>query len=214
MKIHGSPTIGNPRRVAIFLAEKGLEIPFVPVDLYSHEHRGAAFLEKNPIGLVPVLELDDGTFISETMTICRYLEELHPEPSILGRDPLDRAIRDMWQRRIEFGFYMAIRAYYRHCFEPARVLEPVQVAEWGELNRDIAERDLRVLDPQLAENEFVAGPDFSAADITLVMSLQGTSATGFRIPEDCPNVERWYSEVVLRPSVVATEPRRGNPARG
>jgi glutathione S-transferase len=206
MKIHGSPEIGNPRRVAIFLAEKGLEIPFVPVDLYSHEHRGPAFLAKNPLGLVPVLELDDGTFISETMTICRYLEELHPEPSILGRDALDRAIRDMWQRRIEFGFYMAIRAYYRHCFESARVLEPVQIAEWGELNRTLAVQALRVLDPQLAENEFVAGSDFSAADITLVMSLQGTAATGFRIPEDCSHVERWYAEVTQRPSVVATAP--------
>jgi glutathione S-transferase len=206
MKIHGSPQIGNPRRVAIFLAEKGLEIPFVPVDLYSHEHKDPAFLAKNPVGLVPVLELDDGTFVSETMTICRYIEELHPEPSILGRDPLDRAIRDMWQRRIEFGFYLAIRAYYRHCFEPARVLEPVQIAEWGELNRTLAVQALRVLDPQLAENEFVAGADFSAADITLVMSLQGTAATGFRIPEDCPHVERWYAEVVQRPSVVATAP--------
>lgn len=206
MKIHGSPTIGNPRRVAIFLAEKGLEIPFVPVDLYSQEHRTETFLAKNPIGLVPVLELDDGTFVSETMTICRYLEELHPEPSVLGRDPLDRAIRDMWQRRVEFGFYTAIRAYYRHCFEPARVLEPVQIAEWGELNRTLALEALRVLNSQLAENEFVAGPDFSAADITLVMSLQGTATTGFRIPEDCPHVERWYGEVVQRPSVVATAP--------
>ena len=206
MRIHGSPTIGNPRRVAIFLAEKGLEIPFVPVDLYSQEHRGEAFLAKNPIGLVPVLELDDGTFVSETMTICRYLEELHPEPSVLGRDPLDRAIRDMWQRRVEFGFYAAIRAYFRHCFEPARVLEPIQIAEWGELNRTLAVEALRVLDAQLAENEFVAGPGFSAADITLVVSLQGTAATGFRIPEDCPHVERWFAEVVRRPSVVATAP--------
>lgn len=204
MKIHGSPTIGNPRRVAIFLAEKGLEIPFVPVDLYSLEHRGTAFLSKNPIGLVPVLELDDGTCVSETMTICRYLEELHPEPSILGRDPLDRAIRDMWQRRIEFGFYAAIRAYFRHSFEPARVLEPVQIAEWGELNRTLALDALRVLDAQLAENAFVAGPEFSAGDITLVMSLQGTAATGFRIPEDCVHVERWYAEVAQRPSVIGT----------
>ena len=83
------------RRVKAQLAEKGLEIPFVPVDLYSQEHRREAFLAKNPIGLVPVLELDDGTFVSETMTICRYLEELHPEPSVLGRDPLGHRVRQV-----------------------------------------------------------------------------------------------------------------------
>ncbi len=176
----------------------------MPVDLYAGEHRESGFLAKNPVGLVPVLELDDGTCLSETMSICRYLEELHPEPSILGRDPLDRALRDMWQRRVEFGFYLAIRAYYRQSFPAARVLEPVQVPEWGELNRGYAEDALRQLDPQLAENEFIAGSDFSAADITLIMSLQGTASTGFRIPSDCSNLERWYASVSERPSVVAT----------
>ena len=206
MKLYGTPTLGNPRRVAIFLHEKGIEIPFVPVDLYAGEHRESGFLAKNPVGLVPVLELDDGTCLSETMSICRFLEELHPEPSILGRDPLDRALRDMWQRRVEFGFYLAIRAYYRQSFPAARVLEPVQVPEWGELNRGYAEDALRQLDPQLAENEFIAGSDFSAADITLIMSLQGTASTGFRIPSDCSNLERWYASVSKRPSVLATLP--------
>ena len=202
MKLYGTSTLGNPRRVAIFLHEKGIEIPFVPVDLYAGEHRASAFLAKNPVGLVP--ELDDGTCLSETMSICRYLEDLHPEPSILGRDPLDRALRDMWQRRVEFGFYLAIRAYYRQSFPAARVLEPVQVHEWGELNRGYAEDALRQLDPQLAENEFIAGSDFSAADITLIMSLQGTESTGFRIPSDCSNLERWHASVSERPTVLAT----------
>ena len=207
MRIHGTRTRGNPRRVAIFLEEKGLEIPFLAVNLLTGEHRTPEFLAKNPAAQVPVLELDDGTCISETIAICRYLEELHPEPFLLGRDPLERAVVEMWQRRVEFGFYLAIRAYYRQTSPDAKPLEPVQVPEWGELNRGYAEDALRVLDPQLAEYEFVAGPRFSVADITLVVSLQGTVETGFQTPADCPHVRRWYDAVTQRPSALATLPR-------
>ena len=204
MKFYDCQSAPSPQRARIFIAEKGLEIETVEIDLGKREQLGDDFRRINPRCTVPVLELDDGTCLSETMSICRYLEELHPEPSILGRDPLDRALRDMWQRRIEFGFYLAIRAYYRQSFPAARVLEPVQVPEWGELNRGYAEDALRQLDPQLAENEFIAGSDFSCADITLIMSLQGTASTGFRIPGDCSNLERWYAAVCKRPSVLAT----------
>ncbi len=206
MRIHGTRTLGSPRRLAIYLEEKGIDIPFVDVNLFEGEHRAPEFLARNPIALVPVLELDDGTCISETMTIARYLEELHPEPPFLGRDPLERATLDMWQRRVEFGFYTQIRAYFRQTSPYAKVLEPVQVPEWGEVNKGYAEDSLRVLDRQLASNEFIAGPCFSWADITVVSSLQGTAMTGFAIPADCKNVVRWFEVASGRPSVVATTP--------
>ena len=206
MRIYGTRTIGSPRRLAIFLEEKGLEIPFVPVDLMEGEHRKPEFLARNPTALVPVLELDDGTCISETITIARYLEEIYPDPPFMGRSPLERARLDMWQRRVEFGFYTAIRAYFRQTSPYARALEPVQVPEWGELNKGYAEEALRVLDAQLASEVYIAGPEFSWADITVVTSLQGTSITGFEIPGDCKHVARWYATASRRDSVVATLP--------
>ena len=206
MKIYGTRTQGSPRRLAVFLAEKRLDIPFVSVDLRKFEHRAPDFLAKSPMALVPVLELDDGTCLSETATIARYLEELFPDPPFLGRDPLERARLDMWARRVEFGFYDAIRAFFRHTSPHARALEPVQIREWGELGRRRAEEALRLIDTQLAGNIFIAGPDFSWADITLVTSLEGTAGSGFEIPGECRHVLRWLDMTSRRASVVATRP--------
>jgi glutathione S-transferase len=206
MKIHGTRTQGSPRRLAIFLEEKKLEIPFVSVDLRKGEHRTPEFLAKNPIGLVPVLELDDGTCLAETMAIARYLEEIFPERPFLGRDPLERARLEMWARHVEFGFYTAIRAWFRHGSPLARALEPVQIPAWAELNKQHAEDALHILDAQLARNAFVAGPDFSWADITLVTSIEGTAAAGFELPPRFQHVCRWFETTSRRASVVATRP--------
>lgn len=206
MKIHGTRTQGSPRRLAVFLEEKRLDIPFLPVDLREGEHRTPDFLAKNPLALVPVLELADGTCLSETITIARYLEELFPDPPFLGRNPLERARLDMWARRVEFGFYDAIRAFFRHGSPHARALEPVQIREWSELGRHRAEQALRLLDDQLEHNAFIAGPDFSWADITLVTSLEGTAGLGFEIPRECRHVQRWLETASRRESVVATRP--------
>jgi len=206
MKIHGTRTQGSPRRLAIFLEEKKLEIPFVSVDLRKGEHRTPEFLAKNPIGLVPVLELDDGTCLAETMAIARYLEELFPERPFLGRDPLERARLEMWARHVEFGFYTAIRAWFRHGSPLARALEPVQIPAWAELNQQHAEEALHILDDQLSRNAFVAGPDFSWADITLVTSIEGTAAAGFELPRRFQHVHRWFESTSRRASVVATRP--------
>ena len=206
MKIYGTRTQGSPRRLAIFLEEKGLSIPFVPVDLRNGEHRTPAFLARNPLGLVPVLELDDGTCLAETTSIAGYLEALFPDPPFLGRSPLERARLDMWARHVEFGFYSAIRAFFRHTSPHARALEPVQIPAWGELARHQAEEALRILDAELARHAFVAGPDFSWADITLVTSLEGTAGAGFEIPDECGHVRRWLASTSRRPSIVATRP--------
>ena len=204
MKIHGTRTQGSPRRLAVYLEEKGLEIPFVPVDLRRGEHRSPEFLAKNPLGLVPVLELEDGRCLAETASIARYLEERFPDPPFLGRDPFERARLDMWARHVELGFYTAVRAWFRHGSPLARALEPEQVPAWAELAGRQADDALRQLDRPLAANTFVAGPDFSWADITLVTSLEGTAAAGYAIPDDCPNVRRWFETASRRPSVVAT----------
>jgi glutathione S-transferase len=207
MRIHGTPWGGNPRRVAIFLAEKGLEIPFVDVDLMGGAQHSEAFRALNPFEQVPVLELDDGTCISETLAICRYLEELHPEPALFGSDPLERAQVEMWQRRVEFNLYGPVRELVRHTVPVLRTLEPVQIPEWGELNRGRIERALRLIDRQLADQPFIAGRRYSVADITALFTLDGTGRLGgVAIPPACAHLTRWYEQVAARPSTTATRP--------
>ena len=206
MKIYGHEKFGSPRRLAIYLLEKGIEIPFVPLDVMEGAHRSPDFLARNPAGLIPVLELEDGTCIAETLAIARYLEEIHPDPPFMGRDPLERARLEMWQRIVEFGLYTQIRAYIRQTSSFAKPLEPVQVAQWGELNKRYARDSLRMLDGQLSENRYIAGPDFSWADIIVVTSLQGLPGRAFAIPDECRAVRTWYDTVSERPSIRATQP--------
>ena len=146
MKIWGARNGGNPVRVAIFLEEKGIDIPFEPVDLMGGAHRAADFLVKSPTAQVPVLELDDGTCLSETIAICRYFERLHPEPPLMGVGPLDEAVVEMWQRRVEFLVYGPAREVFRHSVAFVKALEPVQLAPWAELNRPRVAAGLDLLD--------------------------------------------------------------------
>lgn len=203
MKIWGHKSGGNPVRVAIFLAEKGIDIPFEPVDLFKGAHRSAEFLAKNPAGLVPVLELDDGTCISETIAICRYLERLYPAPALMGKDPLDEALVEMWQRRVELQFYDALRAVLRHSLPFVKPLEPIQIAEWAEFNRPKVGAALQMMEPQLSNHPFIAGQAFTVADITAVLAFQMMGLTGIEIPANCPSVSRWRETLFSRPSVVA-----------
>lgn len=203
MKIWGSPSAGNPVRVAIFLAEKGIHVPFEPVDLWQGAHRSPDFRAKNPSGLVPVLELDDGSCISETIAICRYFERLHPNPPLMGIDPLDEAIVEMWQRRIEFEFFEPIRAVFRHSMPFMAPLEPVQLADWAALNRPKAAAAMAIMDAQLRAQPFIAGPRFTVADITAILAFQVMDIAGIAIPEGCDAVARWRDALLARPGVVA-----------
>lgn len=203
MKIYGSKIGGNPLRVALFLAEKGVEIPFVPVDLLQGAHRAPEFLAKNPVAQVPVLEIDDGTCISETPAICRYLERLHPAPPLLGTDALEEALIGMWERRIEFNLYLPARAVFRHTSPHVRALEPVQIAAWAELNRPRVSEGLQLVDRQLAAHRFVAGARYSAADIALFFALQMTARIAIPVAESGEHIARWHAEVSRRPGVVA-----------
>ncbi len=209
MKIWGTKNLGNPVRVAIFLAEKGIDVPFVDVDLFGKAHLTDEYRAKNPVAQVPVLELDDGTFISETVAICRYFERIHPEPPLMGVGPVGEAVVEMWQRRIEFQFYDAARHVFRHSAEFIRVLEPEQIAPWAEHNRPKVIAALEMMDAQLAGNRFIAGPDFTVADITAILPFQILALLDIKLPDHCRAVARWHEEVLARPSVASVIGERG-----
>ncbi len=202
MKLYDSRLAPNPRRVRIFLAEKGLEVPRVEVDLGKAENRQPEFLARNPLGSVPVLELDDGTCLSESVAICRYFEETHPDPPLLGTDARDRAWVEMWQRRMEFELFVTVTQCFRntHDFFKGRI---PQVPEFGEVCRRAAEKRMSWLDGELASREFVAGDRFTIADITALCALDFGRAVKIRIQPEHKHLERWHQTVSARPSARA-----------
>jgi glutathione S-transferase len=203
MKIIETRTAPNPRRVRIFLAEKGIDVPFEQIDLEPGTLRSSVFTAGNPMQRVPVLVLDDGTWIAETVAICRYFEELQPEPALFGRGAKGRAIVEMWNRRIELGLFQAIAHVFRHLHPKMADLEVPQVPAWGLANKLKVVEQLAILDAQLASNRFVAGPDFSIADITALVAVQFMKPAKLPPPSDFSHVSRWLAEVSTRPSAAA-----------
>ena len=202
MKLYDGGRAPNPRRVQIFLKEKGIELETVQLDLNALEHRSEEMTAKNPAQTVPFLELDDGTVISETIAICRYLESLHPSPILLGRDGLEQALVEMWNRRVEFGFFMRVAQSFRHLHPGAAVLEGEQIEAWGLKNQKLAIDFLDILDNQLASHAFVAGDHFSVADITTLVAAQFFKPARLVVPEKgLKNYKRWLDETSGRPSV-------------
>ena len=202
MKFYDSTLAPNPRRVRIFLAEKGVTVPTVQVDIAKAENRQPPYLAKNPMGGVPILELDDGTVVAETVAICRYFEETHPEPPLFGTDAKDRALVEMWQRRMELEVAIPIMQVFRntHAFFKGRI---PQVPEYGEVCRQAATSRLRWLDGELAGRKFVAGDRFSIADITLLVGIDFGRVSNIRIDPEHKNLQRWHDEVSARPSAKA-----------
>lgn len=203
MKILETRMAPNPRRVRVFLAEKGISIPFEELDLMKGELKTPEFTRLNALQRVPVLMLDDGTAISETMAICRYFEETNPNPPLLGTGAVGRATVEMWNRRMELGLFFHVAQAFRHTHPAMAHLEVPQVKEWGEANKDKARELLQVLDDQLAGNAFVAGQDYSVADITAMVALDFMRPARIERPAGLANVERWYGEVSQRPSAKA-----------
>lgn len=193
----------NSRRVRIFLAEKGIEIPTEQVDLGKLEHKQPAFAEMNPLQRVPVLVMDDGFYLSESVAICRYFEEIQPDPPLMGRDARDKAIVEMWQRRMELGFLYAVMHTFRHIHPNMATLEVPQVAEWGEANRPRVLEMLEFLDAELAGRPFVAGKHFTIADITTLVAVDFMKPAKIERPESLTNLARWYDVVSSRPSAEA-----------
>ena len=202
MKLYDSSMAPNPRRVRVFLAEKGISIPSVQVDIGKAENRQAPYLAKNPMGGVPILELDDGSVIAETVAICRYFEETHPNPPLMGTDAKDRAIVEMWQRRMELEVAVPIMQTFRntHDFFKGRI---PQVKEYGEVCRAQAVKRLEWVDGELASREFIAGPRFTIADITLLIGIDFGRVVNIRVQPEQKNLARWYEAVSSRPSAKA-----------
>ena len=202
MKLHESAHAPNPRRVRIFIAEKGHEVPRVQVDIGKRENRGPAFLALNPLGGVPVLELDDGRTIAESVAICRYFEEVHPEPPLMGVGPEDCAIVEMWNRRMELEVMRRITDAFRHTHEffKGRI---TQVPEYGETRQREVPEQLVWLDEVLADRPFMAGDRFSIADITALVGIDFGRVIGVRIDPELKNLSRWHESVSARPSAQA-----------
>lgn len=203
MKLYDSRTAPNPRRTRIFLAEKGIALPLVPVDIMKKEAQTAEFTAMNPMQRLPVLELDDGTHLCESIAICRYFEELQPEPPLFGVDPLDRARVEMWHRWIELDVFLTITFAFRHSSEAMAHLQIPQVPDWAAANRELLEERLRWLDGVLAGRPFIAGERFSMVDITAVVAMDFMRVVGRRLGDDTPNLKTWHARVAERPSYKA-----------
>ena len=202
MKLYDGGRAPNPRRVRIFLAEKGIEVPIEPVDMGAMQHRSEALTALNPLQRLPVLELDDGTVITESIAICRYFEGLRPEPPLFGRGGLESALVEMWNRRVEFNLYSAVSAVFRHLHPAMKEMED-QVPEWGEANKPRAIEFLSLLDRELKDHLFIVGDHFSVADITGLVSVDFMKPAKLEMPPELVNLRRWHTQVSARPSARA-----------
>lgn len=198
MKLYDTYRAPNPRRVRWFLAEKGVSnIEIVNIDLMKGEHRAKDFLDKVGVANVPALELDDGTVITESLAICRYLESLYPEPNMFGRDPKEAAVIEMWTRRAEMLVGNPLMMAVRHAHPALAVLE-TQVPAVAENNRQAAEKALSLFDRQLAAHPFIAGERITMADIVAAASLDFARMVKFAVPEGLANVARWREAMMAR----------------
>jgi glutathione S-transferase len=203
MKLYDAPFAPNARRVRIFLAEKGVSIPSVEIDLARLEQRSPAFTALNPFQRVPALELDDGTVIAESVAICRYIDELHPAPPMFGLDALDRALIEMWQRRLELSLFYPVTQAFRHSHPAMKVMESTQIAQWAEVNKARAIEAMALVDKALGARPFIAGERFSIADVTGLVALDFAKPARIAISEEFANLRRWREALAARPSAKA-----------
>jgi len=204
MKLYDSHRAPNPRRVRIFLAEKALEIDREQVDIGKHQHRSAAYSHINPLQRTPALVLDDGTVLTESIAICRYIEELHPDPPLFGRSPLQRAQIEMWQRRLEWHLFLPVALAFRHGHPAMAELERPQISALAEASRPKALEFLAFLETELVHREFVAGPEFSVADITGLVAIDFMRPARITFPTDLVHVRRWHAALSARPSATVS----------
>jgi glutathione S-transferase len=204
MKIYDFKGFPNPARVRIALAEKGLneKVTFVTIDVPAGEHKLPTFMAKNPSAAVPVLELEDGTCISECTAITEYLDNLDGTPSLTGKTAKERGMIHMMQRRAEAGLLDAVGAYFHHATPGlGPKIETYQNREWGEKNRERAIAGMRYLDGVLAKQPYLAGQQFSMADITAFAGLAFADFAKIDVPADLVNLNAWRGRVAERPSV-------------
>jgi len=210
MKLYGWGAAPNPRRVRIYLAEKGIAVPTEDVGVPNSGELKPEFLAAHPHRRVPLLELDDGTCIGEAMAICRYFEVLHPDPPLMGRDAREIALIDMWERIAEFEGLQAVSENFRNSRRSfadraiAGYANPLpqipELVERGALRTRIF---FEKIDAQLAGNEFVAGDSYSTADITTLCTVDFAKFCKLAVPDDCVNLRRWHETVSARASAKA-----------
>jgi glutathione S-transferase len=203
MKLYDSKMAPNPRRVRIFLAEKGIEVPTEQVDMMAKQHLTPEYTAINPLQRMPALVLDDGTVISESIAICRYFEALRPQPALFGTGPKEIAVVEMWNRRCELNLLFTVAHVFRHSHPAMKELEVPQVPAWAEANRPRVIDFLRILDRELATREFVAGEHFTVADITALCAIDFMKPTRIQLPDELTHVKRWRDAVSARPSAKA-----------
>lgn len=203
MKLIEDPRAPNPRRVNIFLAEKGIELERESLSVIKREHKTEEFRAINPTRTLPVLVLDDGTAISETVAICRYFEEQQPQPALMGGTPMERVLVEMWQRRIEFGLFLQCAIAFRHLHPAMAVVQKPQIAKWGEVNKDQLPRTMAWLDSELATRPYIAGERFTIADITALVATDFLKLARVPVPPELENFNRWHAQVSARPSAAA-----------
>jgi len=203
MKLYDFARAPNPRRVRIYLAEKGIVVPTEQVDLGAMQQKSAAYAAINPLQRVPALVLDDGTAIAESIAICRYFEVTHPEPPMFGTGALEQAMVEMWNRRVEQHLYFPVSQVFRHLHPAMKDTEVPQVAAWGEANKPRVAEFLPLLDRRLESSPFVGGAHYSVADITALVAIDFMKPAKLAVPPEYRNIARWHAEVSARPSAKA-----------
>lgn len=197
----------NPRRVRIFLAEKGIEVPLERVPLASGAHKSAEFKAKNSLGQIPVLELDDGTTISETVAICRYFEALHPQPALFGHSPTEIGLIDMWIRRVELHLSAHLSQVWinTHPYTEAYAAKMgiTRFPEFGEESRKRLLDKMNWLNGEIAGRDFIAGDTYSMADIATLTIVDFAGFIGVPLPETADHLKAWHTRVSARPSAAA-----------
>lgn len=203
MLLYNSRLAPNPRRVRIFLAEKGLSVDMRDVDLAALEQKSEAYTRINPLRRVPALVLDDGAVLTESVAICRYFEGLHPEPPLFGVGAREAAFVEMWQRRVEFELFGPVGLAFRHSHPAMAKMESPQFPQFAAVQRECAAEFMRFLDAELAGRSFVAGDAYTIADITALVAMDWTRYGRVEIPAGLANLSRWREEVSSRPSARA-----------
>jgi glutathione S-transferase len=201
MKLYDGKRTPNGRRVRIFIREKGIPMPeIVDVDIAKKEHLRPEYAKLNPKRRVPTLLLDDGTAISESIAICRYLEELTPAPPLFGVGALGKAVVEMWNRRMELGLFFSVAMVFRHLNPFMAELEVPQIGSWGEANKEKVALELRELDGHLAHTPYICGGALTIADITGGLAVEFMRLPRLDVPPDCVHVRRWFEALKARPS--------------
>jgi glutathione S-transferase len=202
VKLYTNRFAPSPRRVRMYAAEKGIALELVDVDIAAGAHQAPDYLAVNPVGEVPTLERDDGTRLTESLAICRWLEEHHPEPNLFGRTPEERAEVNRWIDRLMFRLYVPSTHVFRntHPFWATRL---TQVPEWGEVQRAAVLAEYDALDGFLAGRDWFAGDRFTMADVVAFTTIEFGKPSGLRVGDARPALKRWYEAVAGRPSARA-----------